>query len=185
VTLSKDKFNSSVPAPKLPKLNYPSSFKVSFDFFAGGSNFKWPLNPGDSFLLAAWLYELSTKQNLNSLLSLIPENFEGNPHHEIGRNEFTHAANKILDKLQQNDLFNELIDYRIISLRYCLTKDSTERLLGVVRDNVLYVLWWDINHESYSKPLATQSRGECLREDCGHPAGYKFSQSAYNRTIQD
>ena len=173
------KLQTGVPSPEITRKDYPDNFQVNFDFIDTSSNFIWPTNPADSYLLSCWLFALSQNRNLQELITFIPEGLSSSPFHIISRNEFSPSAQSRIKKLQELETFVDLVDYDIYTFRYCFEDDATERLLGIIRDNVLYVLWWDINHRSYGDPRKMQNRKHCSRKDCFHDSAEKFTDYAY------
>jgi hypothetical protein len=164
-----------VPTPHLQTRPATNGFKVSFEFLVSGTNYEWPSNPADAYLISSWLSGLSKKQNLKELLTLRVEFLPDRVHHEISEDKFSWSARQILLKLRSSESFAELTDYPIYSLRYCYRDHSPERLLVVTRGAVLYVLWWDKEHRSYSKPIEGISNDICDRIDCLHPYDFRFS----------
>lgn len=164
-----------VPTPHLQAGPVANRFKVSFEFLVNGSNYEWPSNPADAYLISSWLSGLSQSQSLEELLSHRVEFLPDKVHHEISEDKFSWSASQILRKLRSSESFAELTDYPIYSLRYCYREHSPERLLAVIRGGVLYVLWWDKEHRSYSKPVEGKASDVCDRNDCLHPYDFSFS----------
>jgi hypothetical protein len=164
-----------VPTPHLQTRAAANRFKVSFEFLVNGTNYEWPSNPADAYLVSSWLSGLSQSQSLEELLRLRVGFLPDKVHHEISEEKFSWSASQILLRLRSTESFVELTDYPIYSLRYCYREHSPERLLTVIRGDVLYVLWWDKEHRSYSKPIEGIASDFCERSDCLHSYDFRFS----------
>jgi hypothetical protein len=168
VPRDKPKYSFPVPKPAHIKIEQQTGFEVSFEYTDKKSNYRWPADPAANYLVCSWIYRLSQIHNLESLFNYKIDGYQDFAHHEVSLESFHHLPQKLIDGWKGDVNFDELMAHPIFSLRFCYRKNSSERLIGVPRNGVFYILWWDPNHSIYGIPLTVDAE-RCKRLDCIHP----------------
>ena len=162
------KYSFPVPKPTQVKVERRTGFEVSFEYTDRNSNFCWPIDPAANYLVCSWLYILSQLHDLDSLFKFKIVGYQDFAHHEVSIETFHHLPQKLIGAWKEDLNFDELLAHPIYSLRFCYKENSSERLIGIPRNGVFYVLWWDPNHSIYGVPLNLDPQ-KCERADCVHP----------------
>jgi hypothetical protein len=161
------KYSFPVPKPAQIRINRGTGFEVSFEYTDRHSNYKWPSDPAANYLVCSWIYKLSQDYDLDSLFNYKIDGYQDFAHHQVSIETFHHLPKKLIGEWKENLDFDELLAHPIFSLRFCYKENSSERLIGIPRNGVFYILWWDPNHTIYGVPLNLDTQ-KCERLDCVH-----------------
>ncbi len=143
-------------------------WSISFRFMELNKPFSFPKDETERLKIFNWLVNLNNLFDLNSLMNHQLPHFNAPTNHNVPADSFSEIGKLLLASKLENPVFSEFLDDRVLSLRFCYQPNSSQRLICLILDAVVYPIWWDQNHEIYGQVWEKKTSGLCKTFDCLH-----------------